>query len=64
MGIASETAAKQKNASPPAEGSSMEKNTPLVVKSHPSKTNKEQPVTGNQSFTVKKLAWKQVSSGY
>jgi hypothetical protein len=64
MGTASKIAARDSGASPTAEGSSMEKKTPLVVKSHPSKSNKEQPVTRNQNFTQKKLAWKKTSSGY
>lgn len=64
MGVASEIAAKQKNASGPAEGSSMEKSAPRVGNSAPSKSNEQQPVTRNQNFTQKKLGWKKVSSGY
>lgn len=64
MGIASDIAEKQKNASPAAQGSSMEKKTPIVGNSKPSKSNEQQPVTRNQMFTQKKLAWKHVNSGY
>jgi hypothetical protein len=64
MGEASKMAAKQKTASPTAEGSSMEKSTPRVGNSAPSKSNEQQPVTRNQNFTVKKLSFTKKSSGY
>lgn len=64
MGVPDEVYAKQKTASGTAQGSSMEKNTPKVGNSAPSKSNEQQPVTRNQNFTLKKLSWKKVSTGY
>ena len=60
MGIVSEVMAKQKTASCYAEGSSMEKSTPKVVSSSPSKSNEQQPVTRNQGFALKGLSFKKV----
>jgi len=55
---------KAKKASPTAQGSSMGKSVPKVGSSAPSKSNEQQPVTKNQNFTNKSLAFKKVSSGY
>lgn len=63
MSSLNEIVGKQKNASPPAEGSAMGKSTPKVGDA-PSKSNAEQPVTSNQNFTVKKLSFKKVTSGF
>jgi hypothetical protein len=42
----------------------MGKSVPKVGSSAPSKSNEQQPVTKNQNFTNKSLAFKKVSSGY
>ncbi len=64
MATVSDIVGKQKNASPTAQGSSMEKNTPKVG-SAPSKSNNEQPVTRGQMFTLKSVGWKTKSpAGY